>query len=78
MSSAHDFDISLQTRFKLGIEAVDTFRPRPVGAVVPVKPEEEYISPSQMPPEAVRKLREKEAQLAAGATETAAPASGQQ
>ena len=52
---------SAQTRYALPIEAVDTFRPRPVGAPVKEHEPEEYISPSQMPPEAVARMKEREA-----------------
>ena len=51
-----------ETRFMLPIEAVDTFRPRPAGAPVKDRKEEDFISPSMMPPSArteeIIKLRE--------------------
>jgi 6-phosphofructo-2-kinase/fructose-2,6-biphosphatase 2 len=47
-----------QTRYTLPIEAVDTFRPRPSAAQLREHKEEEYVSPSMMPPEVRARLQE--------------------
>lgn len=47
-----------QQRYTLPIEAVDTFRPRPSAAPAIVKKEEDYVSPSMMPPEVRQRLQE--------------------
>lgn len=53
-----------ETRYTLPIEAVDTFRPRPVSSIHyhdGEQEEEDFISPSQQPPEAVARRKELEA-----------------
>lgn len=51
-----------ETRYTLPIEAVDTFRPRPLSSAKHHDEDEplDFISPSQMPPEAVAKRREQD------------------
>lgn len=51
-------DWILQQRYTLPIEAVDTFRPRPSAAQLKEPKEEDYISPSMMPPEVRKRLQE--------------------
>lgn len=47
-----------EQRYTLPIEAVDTFRPRPTAAQLKEPREEDYVSPSMMPPEVRRRLQE--------------------
>lgn len=47
-----------ETRYTLPIEAVDTFRPRPSAAQLKERKEEEYVSPSMMPPDVRKRLQE--------------------
>lgn len=52
------FPLLSQQRYTLPIEAVDTFRPRPSAAQLKEPKEEDYISPSMMPPEVRKRLQE--------------------